>query len=141
MNMNVDWIRKTCLSFPHATEHIQWGNDLLFKIAGKMFALMPLEPAPVCLSFKATEENFALLVERPNIIPAPYLARAKWVALETADALAQAELANLLRESYDLVLAKLPKSQREALANAPRPGGKQALRKKPRGRRRKTARR
>jgi len=116
--MNVDSLRETCLSFPGATEQIQWGYDLVFKVGGKMFAVTPLEPAPVCLSFKASPENFAELAERPNIIPAPYLARAQWVALQTRDALPAEELARLLRESYDLVCAKLPKKAREAISGA-----------------------
>lgn len=111
--MDVEWLRKICLSLPNTTEQIQWGNDLLFKVYGKMFAVTPLEPAPVCLSFKCSEETFAELTERPGIIPAPYLARAKWVALETRDAIARDELAELLRTSYDLVLAKLPKKLTE----------------------------
>jgi predicted DNA-binding protein (MmcQ/YjbR family) len=114
--VNTDWLREICLAFPGATEQIQWGNDLLFKVAGKMFAATPLEPAPVFLSFKASPENFAELTERPNIIPAPYLARAQWVALETKDALPSSELATLLRESYDLVVAKLPKKIQESLS-------------------------
>ena len=118
--MNVDWLRELCLSFPGATEQIQWGYDLVFKVGGKMFAVTPLEPAPVCLSFKASPENFAELTERPNIIPAPYLARAQWVALETRDALPRNELAGLIRESYDLVAAKLPKKILESLAS-PKP--------------------
>jgi predicted DNA-binding protein (MmcQ/YjbR family) len=116
--MDVDWLREVCLAFPGATEQIQWGNDLLFKVGGKMFAATPLEPAPVCLSFKASPENFAELTERPNIIPAPYLARAQWLALQSRDALPEAELAQLLRESYDLVAAKLPKNIRNSLSNA-----------------------
>jgi predicted DNA-binding protein (MmcQ/YjbR family) len=116
--MNVDWLREICLSFAGATEQIQWGSDLLFKVGGKMFAVTPLEPAPVCLSFKSSPENFAELTERPNIIPAPYLARAQWVALETRDALPAQELARLLRESYEMVFAKLPKKTREVLSGA-----------------------
>jgi predicted DNA-binding protein (MmcQ/YjbR family) len=116
--MNVDWLRELCLSFPGATEQIQWGYDLVFKVGGKMFAVTPLEPAPVCLSFKASPENFAELTERPNIIPAPYLARAQWVALQTRDALPAGELARLLRDSYDMVFAKLPKKTREAVSSA-----------------------
>jgi predicted DNA-binding protein (MmcQ/YjbR family) len=116
--MNVDWLRELCLSFPGATEQIQWGYDLVFKVGGKMFAVTPLEPAPVCLSFKASPENFAELTERPNIIPAPYLARAQWVALQTSDALPAGELARLLRDSYDMVFAKLPKKTREAVSSA-----------------------
>jgi predicted DNA-binding protein (MmcQ/YjbR family) len=124
--MNIDWLRQLCLSFPGATEQIQWGCDLLFKVGGKMFAVAPLEPAPVCLSFKASPENFAELTERPDIIPAPYLARAQWVALETREALPAEELARLLRESYRLIAAKLPKKTREGLSAGPAPRRKTA---------------
>ena len=116
--MNVDWLRELCLSFPGTTEQIQWGSDLLFKVGGKMFAVTPLEPAPVFLSFKTSPENFAELTERPDIIPAPYLARAQWVALQTRDALPAEELARLLRDSYDMVFAKLPKRTRDAVLSA-----------------------
>src|SRR5690242_648131 len=114
--MDAEWLRKLCLSFPGTTEQIQWGYDLLFKVGGKMYAVTPLEPAPVCLSFKASPEKFAELTERQNIIPAPYLARAQWVALQTRDALGHEELAGLLRESYEMILAKLPKKMRESIA-------------------------
>ncbi len=115
--MNVDWVRELCLSFPHATEKISWGHDLTFRVNEKIFAVTVLEPAPVWLCFKCTPETFAELTERMGIIPAPYMARAKWVALETKEALATDELTRLLRESYDLVFAKLPKKTREALAH------------------------
>jgi len=131
--MNVDWLREVCLAFPGVTEQIQWGSDLLFKVGGKMFAVTPLEPARVCLSFKASPETFADLTERPNIIPAPYLARAQWVALETRDALPRDELKRLLRDSYDLVFAKLPKKTRDSLLNsktAPAKPRKQPVKKK-----------
>src|SRR5213080_1150584 len=115
--MDAEWLRKLCLSFPGTTEQIQWGYDLLFKVGGKMYAVTPLEPAPVCLSFKASPETFAELTERQNIIPAPYLARAQWVALQTRDALTHKELAGLLRESYEMVLAKLPKKMQEGISS------------------------
>jgi predicted DNA-binding protein (MmcQ/YjbR family) len=119
--MNVDQIRELCLSFPYATEQITWGCDLTFRVSGKIFAVTVLEPAPVWLSFKCSPENFADLTERNGIIPAPYLARAQWVALETKDALPPDELAPLLRQSYDLVLARLPKKTRDALSQSPAP--------------------
>jgi len=115
--MNIDWIRDLCLSFPHTTEQIQWGDDLVFKVAGKIHAITVLKPAKVWLCFKVSPENFVELTERPGIVPAPYLARAKWVALETTDALSPIELAALLRESYDMVVAKLPKKTREELSS------------------------
>jgi predicted DNA-binding protein (MmcQ/YjbR family) len=142
--MNLDWLRELCLSFPGVTEQIQWGNDLLFKVGGKMFAAAPLEPAPVCLSFKASPENFAELTERPHIIPAPYLARAQWVALETRDAVPREELAGLLRESYDLVVARLPKKIRESLSGSQplqaKPSGRKPARRKPSKRKRRPSR-
>src|SRR5260370_12595726 len=100
--MNVDSLRETCLSFPGATEQIQWGYDLVFKVGGKMFAVTPLEPAPVCVSFKASPENFADLTERPNIIPAPYLPRAQWAALETPHSLPPLALPPLRSAPYAL---------------------------------------
>jgi predicted DNA-binding protein (MmcQ/YjbR family) len=121
--MDIDWLREICLAFRGVTEQIQWGNDLLFKVGGKMFAIAPLEPAPVCLTFKCSDESFAELTERPRIIPAPYLARAKWVALESPDAMTRGELSELLRTSHELVFAKLPKRAQEELKGAgSRPG-------------------
>lgn len=124
MNLGVDWVRDLCLSFPHATEQVTWGIDLTFRISGKIFAVTVLEPAKVWLSFKCSAENFADLTERAGIIPAPYMARAQWVALETKDALPKEELAGLLRDSYDLVFAKLAKKTRESLLHLPRRGTK-----------------
>ena len=111
--MDIDWLRKVCLGFSGVTEQLQWGNHLLFKVAGKMFAIASLEPAPVCLTFKCSDESFAELTERPKIIPAPYLARAKWAALEAPDAVTRDELQELLQTSYELVFAKLPKRAQE----------------------------
>ncbi len=83
-----------------------------------MYAVLPLEPAQLWLSFKCTDEEFSSLVDQPGIIPAPYLARAKWVALETEQALRPSEIKRLLRQSYDVVFSKLPKKTREALRAA-----------------------
>ena len=107
--MPAEWVRHFCLSLPHTTEVVQWGNDLVFKVANKMYAVLALDPAKVILSFKCTDEEFIDLTERDGIIPAPYLARAKWIGLERIDALSRKEIERLLRQSYDLVVAKLPK--------------------------------
>lgn len=113
--MDIEWLRNLCLSLPHVTEQIQWGDNLVFKVAGKIFVVAPLEPAERCLSFKCSDEDFAELIERPGIIPAPYLARAHWVALETEHPLGQAELESLLRKAHGVVFAKVPKTLRDNL--------------------------
>jgi predicted DNA-binding protein (MmcQ/YjbR family) len=119
--MHVEELRKICMSFPGATEHEIWGNDLTFKVGNKMFAHSVLEVARVWLSFKTSDEKFAELVERQDVIPAPYLARAKWVALESREAIPASELRELLREAYDLVVAKLPKKTQAGLTTTPKP--------------------
>ena len=124
--MAAEWVRQHCLSFPQATENVQWGNDLVFKVAGKMFAVLCLEPSQHVLSFKCTPEDFAQLTELQGIVPAPYLARAHWVALEHLNALPAKELKSKLRNSYDLVVEKLPKGTRAALTAAP--AGRKTLR-------------
>ena len=118
--MNLEWIREYCLSLPHATEKMQWKVDLLFCIGGKMFLVANTEPGSGHkFSFKCSDERFHELLEREGVIPAPYLARAKWVAAQEYNAIEPAELRECIREAYELVMAKLPKKTREKLAKAP----------------------
>jgi len=126
--MDIDSIRNYCLSLPHATEDIQWGNDLLFRISGKIFAGMSLDP-PHSLSFKCTPEKFDELIEFEGIIPAPYTARNKWVMLEHLDALNDSEIKRLIKNSYEMIFSKLTKKLQAELGAATKPA---ATRKRPR---------
>lgn len=108
--MTLERLRTHCLSYPGATEQIQWGADLVFKVGGKMFVVAATEPAASHrLSFKCSDERFAALVENEGVVPAPYLARAKWVALERFDALSDREIEASIAEAYSLVFGKLTK--------------------------------
>jgi len=107
--MNVDQVRAYCLSFPEATEKLQWGDALCFKVRTKMFAVLGLDQ--VRLTFKCTPEIFAELIERPHIHPSPYVGRYHWVMLDRLDALRTDELKEFLRQSYELVAAKAPKKK------------------------------
>ena len=118
--MNLDSIRNYCLSLPHATEDIQWGNDLLFRISGKIFAGMSLDP-PHSLSFKCTPEKFDELIEFEGITPAPYTARNKWVMLEHLDALNDSEIKGLIKNSYEMIFSKLTKKVQAQLGAATKP--------------------
>jgi len=123
--MDIESVRAYCLSFPHATETVQWGADLVFKIGGKMFAVIGLDAgSDHCMSFKATPEKFAELVEREGIVPAPYVARYHWVALERFNVLSEKELKSLITTAYDLVFEKLPKKVKAGLETgaSPKPG-------------------
>jgi len=110
--MDVDSIRAFCLSFPHATENLQWGDDLCFKIGGKIFVTLALTAIPQKLCFKCMPETFAELIEREDIRPAPYVGRYKWVMLDRLDALRSDELRDFIRQSYKMVAAKAPKVKR-----------------------------
>lgn len=115
--MDIESVRKFCLSLPYVTEDIQWESDLLMRIGNKMFAVLSLEPSSDhCMSFKCTPEKFAELVERQGIMPAPYVARYHWVALEKFNVLPASELKSLLKVAYQLVHDKLPKKVRDQLA-------------------------
>lgn len=114
--MDIESVRKFCLSLPHVTEDVQWESDLLFRIGNKMFAVVALDAATDHrMSFKCTPEMFAELTEREGIVPAPYVARYHWVALKRFDALPERELKELLRNAYQLILEKLPRKSRAQL--------------------------
>ena len=113
--MDIESLRRFCLSLPHATEGVQWDNDLVFRVGGKMFAVASLDVTPTRVSFKCTPEKFAELVEQEGITPAAYMARIHWVTLHRLDALDEAETENLIRASYEMVWAKLTKKLRAEL--------------------------
>ena len=117
--MTLETVRKICRSLPAVGEDVKWGSDLCFSVAKKMFVVVNLEP-PHQIAFKCTAESFGELVERPGIIPAPYMARNMWVQEQVlGDTLTRAELEALVRTSYQLVVAKLPKSKQPGVAAPP----------------------
>ena len=112
--MNIEQLRNFCLSFPKATEDIKWGNDLCFLIAGKMFCGTGTG-GEMTTSFKCDEEDFNELCERDFIIPAPYMARNKWVQVQKVSALKTSEWEHYIKKSYRLVASKLPKKIQKEL--------------------------
>jgi predicted DNA-binding protein (MmcQ/YjbR family) len=123
--MNVDSIRAYCLAFPRATEKLQWGDALCFKVGGKMFAVLGLDD--LRLTLKCTPERFAELIELEDIHPAPYVGRYKWVMLDRLDALRDDELKEAIWRSYEMVAAKAPGKKgrkKKGLAEIPARGRK-----------------
>jgi predicted DNA-binding protein (MmcQ/YjbR family) len=120
--MDSESTRAFLLRLPSVEETLQWGNNLVFwvgdkAIAGKMFAVLNLDTdSNGVLSFAAGPEGAAELLEVEGIFPAPYLARAHWVALERWNALRTSDLEARLRAARDIIEAKLPKRTRDVLA-------------------------
>jgi predicted DNA-binding protein (MmcQ/YjbR family) len=132
--MNVDSIRAYCLSFPGATEKLQWGDALCFKIREKMFAVLGLDRAR--FTFKCSPEAFTELIERQDIAPAPYVGRHNWVMLDRLDALPGDELRDFIRQSYEMVEAKAPRSKTRPLARKKKSGKPKSRAAKTRGKKR-----
>ena len=106
--MNIEILRDYCMALPAVTEDIKWGHDLCFSVAGKMFCVAALE-GPLSVSFKVKDDEFDEMSSLPGIRPAPYVARYKWVLVEEVSRLSRKEWAHYIKQSYELVRAKLPK--------------------------------
>jgi predicted DNA-binding protein (MmcQ/YjbR family) len=115
--VNFDSMRKYCATLPGATRDVKWGADECYCVATKMFAVFFVDGGKGrSMSFKCDPERFLELTDVPGIVPAPYLARAHWVQVKDAKALADADARFLLARSHALVAAKLPRRNRVAIA-------------------------
>ncbi len=106
-----------CLALPAATLSVQWGDSRVFKVGGKMFAVIGLsrEDAAPAYSFKASDMAFELLVEHGLARPAPYLQRAKWVRLVSQNALGDDDLMAYLGQAHAIVAARLTRARKREL--------------------------
>jgi predicted DNA-binding protein (MmcQ/YjbR family) len=116
--MDVETLRNFCNALPAVREDIKWGNDLCFTIGKKMFCVIGLEP-PHRFSFKVTDEEFEEVSTRDGFIPAPYMARNKWVSIEYPDRVKQKDWEYFVRQSYELIKANLTRKARVALGVEP----------------------
>ena len=112
--MNIEMLRKICSSLPAVTEDVKWGNDLAFSVGDKMFCVASLEP-PFSCSFKVPDDEFDELSNQNGFMPAPYMARAKWVLVTDPSNLNKKEWERYIKQSYELVKIKLTKKLREKL--------------------------
>lgn len=112
-----------CRALTGTTHVEQWGNASVWKIGGKIFAICSVWGAGdhAKFSFKCSDLAYDILIEQPGIIPAPYLARAKWVQVETADAMSDQDLQDYIRAAYGIVAAKLTKAKRKEIGLADSP--------------------
>ena len=101
------------LTLPRATLVRQWRDDSVAKIGGKVFALLDRDPGEVWL--KVSPMAYELLTELPGIRPAPYFARAGWVAISAASPLTGEEVEAYVREAHRIVAGKLTRKLRAEL--------------------------
>jgi predicted DNA-binding protein (MmcQ/YjbR family) len=114
--MNINQIQKFCASLPGAIGEHKWEIDFVYTVGKKMFAVVFTDRAGVShVGFKVDDDLFLQYADRPGFIPAPHLARAKWVQVKDLKQVSDVELKALLRRSYDLVARKLTKKLRAEL--------------------------
>lgn len=117
--MNVAAIQKFCAALPHATGDIKWGVDQVYSIGSKMFCVAYIDPkGKHTVSFKVDDDLFLSYTDRDGFIPAPYMARAKWVQIIDFKKVSDGELKALIRRSYELVALKLTKKLRVEMGMA-----------------------
>ena len=112
--MTAESLDRLCKAFKGTTVDVKWGNDLCYLIGNKMYCVTKMD-GPLQISFKATPEDFAVLLEREGIIPAPYSARYHWVLVENQNALRANEWKSYIEKSFLLVLEKLPQKVKRTL--------------------------
>jgi predicted DNA-binding protein (MmcQ/YjbR family) len=114
--VNLGAVQKFLASLPAATSDVKWGADLVYSVGNKMFAVAcPDNEGRPTVSFKVDAERFLELTDRKGFIPAPYLARVKWVQIIDLKQVGDAELKALLTRSHELVAAGLTKKLRVSL--------------------------
>lgn len=101
------------LGLPATTIVHQWRDDSVAKVGGKIFALYDKDGGEIWL--KVSEMAFDLLPEMDHIRPAPYFARAKWVAIGPGAALSEDEIAAYLGAAHQIIAQKLTKKLRAEL--------------------------
>lgn len=111
--MAIDLLREFCLSLPGATEDIKYGSDLCFSVGNKIFCGTRIS-GQYRTGFKCDENDFAILIERENMVKIPYRGNSLWIRAEDPAALTHKEWEYYLKRSYDLIIAELPAKKRPA---------------------------
>jgi predicted DNA-binding protein (MmcQ/YjbR family) len=115
--MDSEELRDHCLSFNGSEETFPFGPETsVFKVEGKMFALSRFNPEDLRISLKC-EPRLAenLRAVHPEVIPGYHLNKQHWNTVILGGALADAPIRDMVEDSYDLVVSKLPAARRRAL--------------------------
>jgi predicted DNA-binding protein (MmcQ/YjbR family) len=106
--MNIEDLQAICKRLRGVTEDIKWEDHLCFNVGGKMFLITAPDRLPVSASFKVADEEFEEVSSKEGFMPAPYLARYKWVHLDDINRLSKKQWEYYAQQSHRLVASKLP---------------------------------
>ena len=110
-------LRDQCLSLLGSCEEFPFGpNTSVFKVAGKIFALSQLSVDPLRVSLKC-DPSLAeeLRKAHPSVIPGYHLNKRHWNTVTIDGSLPDEIITDMIEDSYDLIISKLPRAQQQAL--------------------------
>jgi predicted DNA-binding protein (MmcQ/YjbR family) len=115
--MDLESFREYCLKKPHVTEGTPFGEDVLvFKVAGKIFALAPLDEVPARANLKCDPDLALELRDRyEQVQPGYHMNKKHWNTVEIDSGIPEAELRRMIDQSYELVVESLPKAAQAKL--------------------------
>jgi predicted DNA-binding protein (MmcQ/YjbR family) len=110
-------LRDFCLTFPGSAETFPFGPETsVFKVAGKMFALSRLAERPLRVSLKCDPQLAEQLRGAHSaVLPGYHLNKRHWNTVIIDDSISEQMISDMIEDSYDLVVSKLPLSRRRAL--------------------------
>lgn len=106
--MTIDDLKQICEALPGTTQDVKWEDHLCFSVGGKMYLVTSPDSVPHTASFKAGDEEFEKLSAMEGFMPAPYMARHKWVLADDISRLSKRDWEKYIPASYALVYARLP---------------------------------
>ena len=106
--MTIEDIQHICKGYRGVTQDIKWENHLCFNVGGKMFLITAPDEVPVTASLKVSEEAFDELSSQEGFMPAPYLARYKWIWMDDINRLSKKQWDSYIANAYHLVASRLP---------------------------------
>jgi predicted DNA-binding protein (MmcQ/YjbR family) len=117
--MNVEDIREYCLSKRGVTESTPFDDvTLVFKVADKMFALLPLDEIDLSINLKCDPELAISLREQyPCIKPGYHMNKTHWNTVMIDGSLSKEQILEMVDQSYDLIVSSLSKKNRETLGD------------------------
>ena len=116
-------IDRFCQSLHAATRIVQWEDVIVFKVGGKMFAMLPPngDGRRRELWFKADDAYYDTMKAAPGFRPCPYLARARWVAMAEPGKMPADQLKAYVRRAHAVIAARLPRRTQVTLGFEPPP--------------------
>jgi predicted DNA-binding protein (MmcQ/YjbR family) len=122
--ISIEQVCAWCEEQPHATMDNVFGDQTnVYRIGGKMFALVNVDPGNLVTLKVLPEDGEALRAIHSFVKPGYYMDKRHWISVDLVPEVTEEELSALIEDSYQLVLASLTKKLRDSLGGSTQPVG------------------